>query len=194
MHVRNFCRQNTELFYKLFTRATESGWSMGGCNFRNILPINVPKCYGGKIFFFDRKFSKSSEFYYMEPGVFPSITDIVEAMNILNQERRNHSKNCIKVKVLEERKKLRFTLQMKNPVLHSLARIWDTISEVSLVMNLEYCWKEKDFTNQNFLTTLLTYTLSWYTPAWLSTISFATRKLHCCVGFLLFRGSSLETI
>ena len=90
-------------------------------------------------FFFDRKFSKSSEFYYLEPGVFPSITDIVEAMNILNQERRNHSKNCIKVKVLEERKKLRFTLQMKNPVLHSLARIWDTISEVSLVMNLEYC-------------------------------------------------------
>ena len=42
-------RQYTELFYKLFTRATESGWSMGGGNFRNVLPINVPKCHGGKI-------------------------------------------------------------------------------------------------------------------------------------------------
>ena len=39
-------RQYTEFFYKLFTRATQSGRSMGGCNFRNILSINVPKCYG----------------------------------------------------------------------------------------------------------------------------------------------------
>ena len=45
-------RQYTELFYKFFTRATETGWSMGGCNFRNILPINVPKCYGGEIYDF----------------------------------------------------------------------------------------------------------------------------------------------
>ena len=47
-----FFRQYTELFYKLFTRATESGWSMGGCNFRNLLPINVQKCYEGKIYVF----------------------------------------------------------------------------------------------------------------------------------------------
>ena len=36
-------RQNTELFYKIFTRATEPGRSMGACNFKNGLPINVPK-------------------------------------------------------------------------------------------------------------------------------------------------------
>ena len=72
---------------------------MGGCNFRNILPINVPKCYGGEIYVFDKKLSKSSEFYYLEPGLYPSITDIVEAMNFLIHERHNHSKNCIKVKV-----------------------------------------------------------------------------------------------
>ena len=36
-------RQYTELFYKVFTRATECGRSMGGCNFPKILPINVPK-------------------------------------------------------------------------------------------------------------------------------------------------------
>ena len=45
-------RQCIDLFYKIFTRATEYGWSMGGCNFRNILPINVPKCYRGKIYVF----------------------------------------------------------------------------------------------------------------------------------------------
>ena len=45
-------RQYTELFYKLFTRASESGWSMGGCNLRNIQAIKVPKCYGRKIHVF----------------------------------------------------------------------------------------------------------------------------------------------
>ena len=52
--------------------------------------------------FFDKKLSKSSEFYYLEPGLsglYPSITDFVEAMNILIQKRHNHSENCIKVKV-----------------------------------------------------------------------------------------------
>ena len=102
-------RQNTELFYKLLTRATDSGWSMGGCIFRNILPINVPKCYGGKIFF-DKKLSKSSEFYFLEPGLYPSITDIVETMNILIQERHNHSENCIKVKVSRRTRKVQIYL------------------------------------------------------------------------------------
>ena len=41
------------------------------------------------------------------------------------------------LKCLEERKKLRFTLQKNNQVLHSLVRIWDTFSEVMLVLNLE---------------------------------------------------------
>ena len=49
--------------------------------------------------FFDKKLSKSSEFYYLEPGLYPSITDIVEAMKILIQERHNHSENSIKTKV-----------------------------------------------------------------------------------------------
>ena len=53
----------------------------------------------GKFMFFDKKLSKSSEFYYLEPGLYPSITDNVEAMNILIQDRHNHKKNCIKVKV-----------------------------------------------------------------------------------------------
>ena len=103
-------RHYIELFYNFFTRATESGGSMGGCNFRNILPINVPKCYGGKIYLFDKKLSKSSDFYYLEPGFYPSITDIFEAMNILVQERQNHSENCIKVKVSRCTKKVEIYL------------------------------------------------------------------------------------
>ena len=68
-----------------------------------ISEISYPSVYQnvteGKIMFFDKKLSKSSEFYYLEPGLYLSITDIVEAMNILIQEKHNHSENCIKVKV-----------------------------------------------------------------------------------------------
>ena len=53
----------------------------------------------GKFMFFDEKLSKSSEFYYLEPSLYPSITDCVEAMKPLIQERHNHSENCITVEV-----------------------------------------------------------------------------------------------
>ena len=79
---------------------------MAGCNFREILPINVPKCYGGKIYVSDKRLSKSSKFHYLEPGLYPSITDIFEAMNILIQERHNHSENCIKIKTSRRTQKV----------------------------------------------------------------------------------------
>ena len=81
---------------------------MGGCNFRNILPINVPKCYGGN--FYGKKLSRSSQFFYLEPGLYPSVTDIVEAMNILIQERHDHSENCITVKVSRTTQKIEICL------------------------------------------------------------------------------------
>ena len=48
---------------------------------------------------FDEKLSTSTEIYYLEPGLYPSTTDNVEAMNTLIQERHNHSENCLTVKV-----------------------------------------------------------------------------------------------
>ena len=72
---------------------------MGGCNFGKILPINVPKCHGVKVHVFCQKLSKSSQFFYLEPGLYRFITEIVEAMNTLFQERHNHSESCITVKV-----------------------------------------------------------------------------------------------
>ena len=48
--------------------------------------------------FLIEKLSKSSEYYYLEPGLYPSFTDIVEAMNTLIQERHNYSTNCVTVK------------------------------------------------------------------------------------------------
>ena len=79
---------------------------MGGCNFRNILPINLPKYNGGKFKVFDEQLSKSTSTYSIEPGLYTSITDIVEAMNTLIQERNNHNKTCITVKVSRRTQKV----------------------------------------------------------------------------------------
>ena len=63
--------------------------------------ISYPSMYQnvteGKFMFFEKKVSKSPKFYYLKLGLYPSITDIVEAMNTLIQERHNHSENCITV-------------------------------------------------------------------------------------------------
>ena len=80
---------------------------MGGCNSGDILPINLPKCHGGKkVNVFYKKLSKSSEFYYLEPGLYRSITDTVKAMNSLIQERHNHNEKCITVKVSQRTQKV----------------------------------------------------------------------------------------
>ena len=45
----------------------------------------------GKFKFFDKKLSKTTSTYSIEPGLYTSITDIAEAMNTLIQERNNHN-------------------------------------------------------------------------------------------------------
>ena len=99
---QRFCRivprQYTQLSHKLFARASKFGGAMGGCNFTNILPINVTNITEGNFKFFDEKLSNSTSTYNLEPGLYTSITDIVEAMNTLIQERNNHKETCITVK------------------------------------------------------------------------------------------------
>ena len=79
---------------------------MGGCNFKNILPINVPKHNRGKIKFFDAKLSKLTSTYNLETSLYTCITDIVEAMNRLIQERNNHNETCITFKVSRRTQKV----------------------------------------------------------------------------------------
>ena len=55
--------------------------------------------------FFDEKLSKSTSTYNLEPGLYTSITDIVEAMNTLIQERNNFNETCITVKVYRRSQK-----------------------------------------------------------------------------------------
>ena len=91
--------QKTQLFRKLLPEQLnlEGQWEVA------ISKISYPSMYQnlteGKFMFLIKKLSKSSEFYYLEPGLYPSITDIVEAMNCVIQERHDHSESCITVKV-----------------------------------------------------------------------------------------------
>ena len=68
-----------------------------------ISEISYPSRYQniteGKFNFFDKKLSKFRSTYNLEPGLYTSITDIVEAMITLIQERNNHNETCTRVKV-----------------------------------------------------------------------------------------------
>ena len=48
---------------------------------------------------FDKKFSNSLELHYLEPSLYFSITDVLEANNTLIQERHNHGECCIRLEI-----------------------------------------------------------------------------------------------
>ena len=79
----------------------------------------------------------SPDFHYLQPGLYPSITDTAEAMNTLIQKYTITAKAVSQLKCLEECKKLRFTLQMKDLALHSVERTWDKLSAVMLAIKLK---------------------------------------------------------
>ena len=75
-----------------------------------ISEISYPSMYQniteGKFKFFDEKVSKSTSTYSIEPGLYTSITVIVEATKTLIQERNNHNETCITVKVSRRAQKV----------------------------------------------------------------------------------------
>ena len=68
----------------------------------------------GKFKFFDKKLSQSTATYNLEPGLYTSITDFVEAMNTLIQERNNHNETCITVK--DSRRKQKYAIMLSNDI------------------------------------------------------------------------------
>ena len=120
--------------------------------------ISYPSLYQhiteGCFKFFDEKSLKSTSTYNLEPGLYTSIKDIVEAMKTLIQERNNHNETCIRVKVSRRSQKVVIILADDTSGLafcstdlgHILVTMWET--------NLEYLWKEKVLMNHNLPTTL----------------------------------------
>ena len=75
-----------------------------------ISEISYPSMYQniteGKFKSFNEKLSKSTSTYNLEHGIYTSITDIVEAMNTLIQERNHHNETCITVEVSRRTQKV----------------------------------------------------------------------------------------
>ena len=129
--------------------------------------ISYPSMYQiiteGKFKFFDEKLSKSTSTYAIEPGLYTSITDIVEAMNTLIQEGNNHNETCITVKVSHRTQKVVVMPASDNSGLpfcstdlgHILITMWET--------NLGYWWQEKVLMNPNLPATLFVSNRWWFT-------------------------------
>ena len=79
-----------------------------------VFEISYPSMYQnvteGVFMFYDEKLSKTTEAYDLEPGLYSSITDIVEAKNTLIQERNNHRDTCNTIKVSRVTQKVKVHL------------------------------------------------------------------------------------
>ena len=67
--------------------------------------------------FYEDKFSKTTEAYYLERGLYSSITDILEAMNTLIQKRNNHRDACITNQVSRVTQKVKVYLANEESIL-----------------------------------------------------------------------------
>ena len=80
-----------------------------------ISEISYPSMYQniteGKVKFFDEKLSKFTSSYKLEAGLYTSITGIVKAINMLDQEKNNHNETCITVKVSRRTQKVAVMLE-----------------------------------------------------------------------------------
>ena len=80
----------------------------------SISEIFYPSMYqnvtNGKFLFYDAIYSKTTTAYYLKPGLFSSVPDLVEAMNLLEQDRNNHNENCITGKVSCRKQKIELSL------------------------------------------------------------------------------------
>ena len=102
----NISRQDTQLFYSILPEQMnlEGQWevAVSEASYTSMYQ-NVTE---GKFKCFDKKLSKLSEFSYLKTGLFPSITDIVEALKTFVRESHKHREKFITVEVSRRRQKV----------------------------------------------------------------------------------------
>ena len=136
MYLHNFFQTKHSAFYKVFTGAIESGRSMGGGNFGTILPTKIPKCHRGKVHVVDKIFQSCPNFSIWNPVSTLILTILLKRTTLLFKKSTITAKAVSKLKRLEQRNKLRFTLKIKDLVLHSLVRNQDSFSVAMLAIIL----------------------------------------------------------
>ena len=94
--------------------------------------------------------------------MFTSFTDIVVPRNTLIQQKHNHSESCIKVEKSAKTQNVEIPLAIGGIGLAFSITAREIFSQVMLVSIRGWCWEENNLTNQNVLTTVSVYILSWY--------------------------------
>ena len=148
----------------------------------------------GKFMFFEKKLSMSSELYYLELGIYPSVTDIVEAMNTLVQERHNHSENCIKVKVYRRTQKVEIYLASERSGLAFFSTDLGHIIGSNVDTEFGAMLRGKGPHKPEFAYDIVR--IHSHDIHRLDRVQklLATPKPPCWTAFLLFRSSRLETL
>ena len=133
----------------------------------------------GEVIIFATKLSNSSEYYYLEPSSYLSITNFVEVMNTFIQGTQSYGYFCQSESV------------SKNGSSWDSFRKWRIGSFFFSKDLVHICWSNVGSAFGALLRRkgphkpVSAYILSWYTQTWLSTISLATQRVHCCAAFSL---------
>ena len=129
--------------------------------------ISYPSMYQnfteGKFMFHDEKLSKTTEAYCLEPALYSSIIDNVEAMNTLIQERNNHRDTCFTIKVSRVTEKVKVYLANEESSLAIFSTDLDIYLEEMWEMNRDYSCVGKNRINQFLLTILFASLHLWLT-------------------------------
>ena len=140
-----------------------------------ITELSYPSLYQkiteGKFFYLDATTSdtKPFDYYTIDAGLYPSISDIVNEMNKKIQEREKYEKTPIKLKVNRITQRTSLSLPNEN----SLLVIFST--DLCHVYGCEeaewdFLWVVLDHIFLNFPMVLFQFILSWYTVILLNTI------------------------
>ena len=123
-----------------------------------ISEMSYPSTYknvtDGKIVFSGTNYSNFLESFKMEPGLYQSLADFVEALNTLIQKRHNLRVNCMAVKVTRRTQKIEISLAKERPGFAFFSADLGHPFGAMLAMTLEYCSDGKNLTSHCLLVIL----------------------------------------
>ena len=132
-----------------------------------ISEISNPSMYQnitkGNFKFFEEKMSKTTTTYNLEPVLYTSITDIVEATNTLIQEKNNHKVTCITVKVSRRTPKVVIMLTNETSGLAFCSADLDHVFGNNLGDEFGVLMIGKGLMNPNLPTTVFVSIRWWFT-------------------------------
>ena len=144
--------------------------------------------------FFGKKVSKSPEFFYLEPGIYPSNVDNNGAMNTLIEERHNQSEIRITIKVSRRTQKIEIYLTNKISRLAFFSTDLGHNFRGNVGNEFGEMLKRKRPLKPEFNYDIVRiHSLMIYTDL-IQYNTVATRRPHCCCVFFLFQSSKLGTL